>query len=82
MICHRGQEGNDILMCENTHKIIAEELIYFRKPHVTLANTEVGGRFLSANLTLLCAWGSQCWAVGETGPAGLCVLLETVGSRA
>lgn len=52
MICYRGQEGNDIFMCENTHKIIVEELIYFRKSHVTLANTEVGGRFLSANMTL------------------------------
>lgn len=82
MICHRGQEGDDILMCENTHKIIVEKLIYFRKPHVTLANTEVGGRFLSANLTLLSACRSQGWAVGEMGAAGLCVLLEVARSRA
>lgn len=69
-------------MCDNTHKIIVEKLIYFRKTHVTLASTEAGGRFLSANMTLLSAGRSQHWAVGEIGPAGLCVLLEMVRSRA
>lgn len=54
-------------MCKNTHKIIVEEPIYFGKPHVTSANTEVGERFLSANLTLLSACRSQCWAMGAAG---------------
>lgn len=69
-------------MCGNKHKIIVEELIYFRKPHVALASTEGGGRFLSANMTLLSACKSQHWAVGQIGAAGLCVLLEMVRSRA